>query len=72
MNLPCWMETNASCSCGVSVLSELTDDVLDVVFIDQKVVFHGGSGIHPLFCAVQDLLLVMERDCGSKGQEWTG
>ena len=46
------------------MLSELTDDVLDVVFIDQKIVFHDGSGIHPLFCAVQDLLLVMERDLG--------
>lgn len=46
------------------MLSELTDDVLDVVFIDQKIVFHDGSGIHPFFCAVQDLLLVMERDLG--------
>ena len=46
------------------MLSELTDDVLDVVFIDQEIVFHDGPGIHPLFCAVQDLLLVMERDLG--------
>lgn len=46
------------------MFSELTDDVLDVVFIDQKIIFHDGSGIHPLFCAVQDLLLVMERDLG--------
>ena len=51
------------------MLSELTDDVLDVVFIDQKIVFHDGSGIHPLFHAVQDLLLIMERDLGVRDKD---
>ena len=46
------------------MLSELTDDVLDVVFIDQDIGFHYGSRIIAFFHAVQDLLLVMERDLG--------
>lgn len=46
------------------VLFELADDMLDIVFIDQEIVFHDGFSIHPLFCAFQDLLLVMERDLG--------
>lgn len=46
------------------MLPELTDDVLDVVFIDQDIGFHYGSGIIAFFHAVQDLLLVMERDLG--------
>ena len=46
------------------MLSELTDDVLDVVFIDQDIGFHYGSRIIAFFHAFQDLLLVMERDLG--------
>ena len=46
------------------MLSELTDDVLDVVFIDQDIVFHYGSRIIAFFHAFQDLLLVMERNLG--------
>ena len=46
------------------MLSELTDDVLDVVFIDQDIGFHYGSRIIAFFHAVQDLLLVMERNLG--------
>ena len=46
------------------MLSELTDDVLDVVFIDQDIGFHYGSRIIAFFHAVQDLLLVMGRDLG--------
>ena len=46
------------------VLFELSDDMLDIVFIDQEIVFHDGFRIHPLFCTFQDLLLVMEQDLG--------
>ena len=46
------------------MLSELTDDVLDVVFIDQDIGVHYGSRIIAFFHAFQDLLLVMERDLG--------
>ena len=39
---------------------ELADDVFDVIFINQEVVFHNGCHILPFFRMVQDLLLVME------------
>ena len=42
------------------VLSELADDVFNVIFINQEVVFHNGLHILPLLGTVQDLLLVME------------
>ena len=51
------------------MLSELTDDVLDVVFIDQDIGFHYGSRIIAFFHAVQDLLLVMERDLGVRDKD---
>ena len=42
------------------VLFELADDIFHVVFIDQEVVLHHRLWIHPFFCTVKDLLLVME------------
>ena len=42
------------------VLSELVDDIFDVIFINQEIVFHNGLQILPLLGTVQDLLLVME------------
>ncbi len=44
------------------VLFELADDVFNVIFINQEVVFHNGFHILPFLSMVQDLLLVMEGD----------
>ena len=54
------------------VLFELAEDIFHVVFIYEVVVFHNRLRILPFFHQVQDLLLVMRGEPGSKGQGWKG
>ena len=51
------------------MLLKLADDVFYVVFINQEVVLHNGLHVLPLFCAVQDLLLVMEGNLRIRDKE---
>lgn len=51
------------------VSPELTDDVLNVVFIDQDIPVHDRFGGNTFFHAFQDFLLVSEWDLGVGDQD---
>ncbi len=41
---------------------ELSDDIFDVIFINQEIVLHDGFCILPFFRTIQELLLVVKGD----------